>query len=156
MNGKELDVQIVKLEPMRVAVTLGFGESPEGLAIEQMLAYAQANGYEYGSAGHRVFGFNNPSPTPGSPNYGYEVWMAVGPDAQPGQDVEIKDFPGGLYAVTRVKGVDNIFPAWQKLVAWVEASQYRALNELCLEEQISAAGAPLEELELALYEPVEE
>jgi DNA gyrase inhibitor GyrI len=155
MSGKELDVRIVRLEPMNVAATLGFGESPEGAAIEQMAAYAAACGMEYGSAEHRVFGFNNPNPSEGSPNYGYEVWMVVGPEARPAKNVEIKDFAGGLFAVTRVKGVENIFPGWQKLTAWVEASKYRVRGTLCLEEQVSPPDATLEGLTLDLYEPVE-
>ena len=46
---------------------------------------------------HRLFGFNNPDPSAGSPNYGYEVWIVVDRDEMTPEDgVEIKAIPGGL------------------------------------------------------------
>ena len=74
----KLDVRIVRLEPMRVASAYGFGASPEGIAHEKMQALLRAkkllDGY---STKYRHFGFNNPSPAPGSPNYGYEIWVEI-------------------------------------------------------------------------------
>jgi hypothetical protein len=31
---------------------------------------------------HRLFGYNNPDPSPGSPNYGYDVWLTVDESTQ--------------------------------------------------------------------------
>ncbi len=150
----DLDVRIVELAPMRVASFLGFGESPEGLAIEKLMAWARPRGLLEGKP--RIFGFNNPSPSAGSPNYGYELWLAVGPEVQGDGEAQIKQFEGGRFAVTRCgPGPDVIFPAWQRLAAWVDASEYRARRDLCLEEQISRVGGPVEELMLDLYEPIE-
>ncbi|HSN76415.1 MAG TPA: GyrI-like domain-containing protein, partial [Anaerolineae bacterium] len=103
-----LDVKIVTLDPMRVASVLGFGPSPEVAAWEKLAAWAGPLGLLAGPDRPRIFGFNNPSPTPASPNYGYEFWIEVGPEVQPDGDVQIKQFGGGLYAVTRCQGVDNI------------------------------------------------
>jgi hypothetical protein len=83
----ELQVRIVQLEPMRVASALGYGESPEPQAWEKILAFAEAKGLDPGEA--RFFGFNNPSPSPGSPNYGYEQWMTVGPDVEGEEEITI-------------------------------------------------------------------
>jgi DNA gyrase inhibitor GyrI len=96
----ELDVRIVKLEPMRVASAFGFGEQPEYEAWEKILTWAKSVGIT-DFEGYRFFGFNNPSPSPGNPNYGYEQWMTVDADVQPGEGIDIKEFAGGLYAVTR-------------------------------------------------------
>jgi hypothetical protein len=70
-------MQIVKLEPLRVASAWAFGPQPEGAAWEILQTWAQARGLLHDGA--RIFGFNNPSPAPGSPNYGYEYWLEVGP-----------------------------------------------------------------------------
>ena len=77
----ELDVRIVKLEPMRVASAYGFGTSPEEEAWGKLLAWARAK--DLLNEDVRFFGFNNPNPSPGSPNYGYEQWMTVGQDVEP-------------------------------------------------------------------------
>ncbi len=71
-----LSVSIVQLPPMRVISAYGYGPQPEDLAHAQMRAFMQAQGLlpEYGTK-YRHFGFNNPSPAPGSPNYGYEIWV---------------------------------------------------------------------------------
>jgi AraC family transcriptional regulator len=83
----ELEVRIVDMEPMRVASAHGFGEHPEDLAWQRMLAFAQAQGLDTESV--RFFGFNNPNPSPGSPNYGYEQWMTVGPEVEAGGEIVI-------------------------------------------------------------------
>ena len=97
----ELAVRIVKLEPLHVASFHGFGPSPEHLAAQKLAAWAGPRGYLADLAQHRIFGFNNPNPSPGSPNYGYEFWMVVGAEVEAAGDMRILDFPGGLYAVTR-------------------------------------------------------
>ncbi len=80
----KLDVQIVRLEPMRVASAYGFGTSPEEIAHEKMQTFLKAKNLldGYGTK-YRHFGFNNPNPSPGSPNYGYEIWTEIGSDVQP-------------------------------------------------------------------------
>ena len=97
----ELNVRIVKLGPLRVASVLGYGKEPEDIAWKKLAAFAQAHGLFENLDQHRVFGFNNPSPSPGSPNYGYEFWITVDPALEAEGEVEIKAFSGGLYAVAR-------------------------------------------------------
>jgi effector-binding domain-containing protein len=134
-------VKIIQLEPMRVATALGFGTTPEILAWNKIIEYAKSNNYLGNLKSHRFFGFNNPSPSPGSPNYGYEQWITVGPEAQAGHDVTILDFAGGTYAVARCEGIENIGVAWHNLVAWQEDSQYlKPPNYFqCLEEVLNPA-----------------
>ena len=139
----DLDVRIVKLPPMRVACVNGFGEGPEGQAFEKMLEWAKAHnllGEEY-----RLFGYNNPDPSPGSPNYGYDVWMTVDESIQEDDKVRIIEFPGGLYAVTRIdvkNPWEDIPGTWKKLVEWRESSKYRHGQHQWLEEHIG----PLDEM----------
>ncbi len=152
---KELEVRMVKLEPMRVATALGFGESPEMEAWQKILTWAEKSGQLEGPYMPRFFGFNNPNPTTASPNYGYEQWMTVGPDVVGGSaDVEIKEFTGGLYAVARFKGLDHIGRMWQELVKWVEENDYEWGPEPCLEELLTPPDVPIEEYIFDLYMPV--
>jgi DNA gyrase inhibitor GyrI len=131
----EQEVRIVRLAPMQVAMSYGFGASPEGIAWDKLLSWAKSKGL-LGNAGTRFFGFNNPNPAPGSPNYGYEQWMTVAPDVAGEGDVTIKTFDGGLYAVTRCT-LDGIGEAWGQLVMWREGSRYRPAHHQWLEESIS-------------------
>ena len=148
----ELDVRVVKLEPMRVASAYGFGTSPEEEAWRKLLAWAQAKGVLTDDV--RFFGFNNPNPSPGSPNYGYEQWMTVGPDVTPEGDIRIQDFAGGLYVVTRCK-LTNIGAAWRQLVEWCEDSEHTWIMTIqCLEESITPLDTPFEEVVMDLYLPI--
>ena len=157
----DLEVKIVKLEPMHVASAHGFGESPEGDAWEKLFAWAKPKGLFDHPEQHRIFGFNNPDPTPGSPNYGYEFWIVVGPDVEPEGAVKVKEFSGGLYAVTRCEvpagGAYDAIPAtWQRLVAWCEDSKYRTATHQWLEEHLTPMDTPLEDFVLDLYAPITE
>ncbi len=156
----ELEVRIVKLEPIHVASAHGFGQEPENLAWEKLVAWSKPKGFLNDLKQHRIFGFNNPNPSPGSPNYGYEFWMVVGRDVKPEGEIEIKDFPGGLYAVTRCDVGDNpgesIPETWKKLVMWREDSKYKAANHQWLEEHISGQGVPNDRFVLDLYMPISE
>jgi DNA gyrase inhibitor GyrI len=152
----ELEVRIVKLEPMRVASVYGFGESPEGEAWEKLVAWAKPKGLLDDLEQHRIFGFNNPNPSPGSPNYGYEFWIVVGPDVEPEGEVRIQGFLGGLYAVTRCQGVDNITETWKQLVKWGADSKYKHASHQWLEEHLGPVDRSLDDLLLDLYAPIAE
>ena len=153
----DLDVRIVTLPPLRVAAFHAFGAGPEMQAWAKLETWAQAKGYMDKPGEHRIFGFNNPDPTPGSPNYGYEFWMMVGPEVQAEEGCTIKEFAGGLYAVTicPVKDAWQDIPAtWKKLVAWCESSKYRMVRHQWLEEHLSAPGQPGVEFVLDLHLPI--
>lgn len=154
-----LEVRIVNLPPMRVACINGFGDSPEGMAFEKMKAWAAA--HKLLERPYRILGYNNPDPSPGSPNYGYDVWITVDGAVQADGEARIIDFAGGLYAVTRVEvnnpGAD-IPAAWQQLVKWMEASKYHHARHQWLEEHIGLLGEVGGEqpFTLDLYLPIAE
>jgi DNA gyrase inhibitor GyrI len=150
----ELDVRIVQLEPMRVATAHGFGTGPEEEATQKIAAFMEAKGLTFEDV--RWFGFNNPDPTPGSPNYGYDVWITVGPDVQGEGEVTVKEFEGGLYAVTRFKDLNNIGQVWRQLVHWREDSPYRKGHHQWLENLLTQPGTPYQEFEFDLYLPIVE
>lgn len=147
------DIRTIELEPMHVVSALGFGESPEGEAWDLILGYAADNELEPWGEANRFFGFNNPDPTPGSPNYGYEQWITVTAPATVSPPLEAKLFPGGKYAVLRRCRLDRIGAAWKSLVAWVEDQGYEIASTeyTCLEESHTPLDQPQESWEFDLY-----
>lgn len=145
----ELSVRITRLEPMRVAATLGFGPNPEIEAWEKLLKWASAHGLL--DRPHRFFGFNNPNPVPGSPDYGYEQWMTIGSEVDADADVEIKNVEGGLYAVLPCNGIATITEDWGRLFDWVEAGPHQIDDRPCLEELLTPPERPYEEYVFDLY-----
>ena len=148
-----LDVRLVRLEPLRVASFHGFGPSPEGIAWDKLAAWAAPRGLLEEPERHRIFGFNNPSPTAGSPNYGYEFWIELQAGDSVDGETTVKEFAGGLYAVTRCQGVETITPTWQALSLWLEQSAHRFGPQQWLERHISGGDDP-EQLVLDLYLPL--
>jgi DNA gyrase inhibitor GyrI len=155
----QLEVRIIKLPPLRVACINGFGEGPEAQAFDKMKSWAKA--HDLLGKPYRLFGYNNPDPAPGSPNYGYDVWVTVDKSVQAEGDARIIDFPGGMYAVLRVEvklPSDDIGAGWQKLVKWMEGSKYHHGRHQWLEEHIG----PLDDMggsqpfTLDLYLPISE
>ena len=133
----EIEVRICTLEPMRIASFHAFGPSPELDAAAKLVAWAKPKGYLDTPGKHRIFGFNNPNPSVGSPNYGYEFWIQIEPDAEIEEDARVKEFEGGLYAITCCHGIDTITETWMKLAEWVESnSKYRFGTEEMLEEHV--------------------
>ncbi|MBL7161856.1 MAG: GyrI-like domain-containing protein [Anaerolineales bacterium] len=151
----KLDVKIVELPPMRMVSAHGFGTEPEKMAWEKLLAFALAKGLRKESELPQTFGFNNPNPSKGSPNYGYELWIPVADDVMPEGDLRVVNFEGGLYGVTQFKDLNKIGQVWQQLVKWREGSKYKHGHHQWLEEQIVASDA-FEELEFNLYLPITE
>lgn len=154
----DLDVNIVTMEPMRMASFHGFGESPELQAWGKLYRWAQSRGLFAGPGRPRILGFNNPDPSPASPNYGYEFWIELTPDTTPGpeEQLTVETFEGGRFAMTRCQGAENIGSAWRALAVWCEDSPYRPVGCRCFEAHVAplAEDLPPEDLVLDLLLPV--
>jgi AraC family transcriptional regulator len=152
-----INVNIVQLDPMRVASFHAFGSSPEDAAWAKLEAWAKPRGL-LDFTQHRVFGFNNPSPSAASPNYGYEFILTIGPEIQPDGEASLQEFPGGLYGVARIETINDpgvdIPEAWKKLSLWLEDSPYQMGRHQWLEEHIEAEGAGPLGWTLDLYIPL--
>jgi DNA gyrase inhibitor GyrI len=136
-------------------------ESPEPIAWKKILAWAEIKGLLLDPDVVRFFGFNNPNPSPESPKYGYEQWITVGPEDEAKGGVEIKEFPGGFYAVGRCKGISSIGETWKQLGRWLEGGTHKPGKHQWLEESLikpkSAAELEtlsLEDIRLDLYLPL--
>ncbi len=156
----DLIVRVVRLEPMRVACARAVSASPERDAWEKLLTWAEPRGLLQDPARYPVFGFNNPNPSPGREEYGYEFWIGVKPGAEAEGGVEVRDFPGGLYAVTTCRLVGDpagsVPAVWRSLWDWAQSHEryrWRNTHEL---EQCRNPQADEKDLELDLYLPIEE
>jgi len=152
----ELDVRIVTLPPMRMLSAYGFGKEPEGIAWEKLRPFMIKNNMLEDGKFPTTYGFNNPNPCNGSPNYGYEIWLPVEKNVQPEGDLRIIDFKGGLYGVTRFKDLNNIGDVWGELVKWREESKYRNGTHEWLEHLLDGVDQPPEEFVFDLYLPITE
>ena len=98
----------------------------------------------------------NPDPAPGSLNYGYEQWMTVGAEDAGDAGVTIKEFPGGLYAVSRCEGLQTITETWHRLATWCEGSPYVMGQHQWLEECFTPDAVRVEDYVFDLYLPIAE
>lgn len=157
----DLLVRLVKLPPLRVAYVRAVSKTPEDDAMKKIKVWAEPKGFLENPAKHMLFGYNNPSPSPGKDEYGYEFIVTVGPEVEPEGDIQIKAIPGGLYAVTRCKGVKSIYETWMALFKWLENSEYELDKERWasptmpgLEEHINPHETRHSEYLLDLYLPI--
>jgi len=150
----EAHIRIVTLKPARVAGCRAVGEHPERDAFNTLLSWAKDQGLA-GRSDSRFFGFDNPGPAKNKTEYGYEVWMTVGPDVRASGKIEIKDFPGGQYAVKQTS-LPRIGDAWREIVAWCKQSPYAESSRQCLEEHLALPiDTPPESVLLDLYLPID-
>ena len=151
-------VRIVELEPLRVVAALGFGPSPEEEAWRLIEAFAEDHGLDMWSGEHRFFGFNNPDPSPGSPNYGYEQWMTVPADVTAEAPYEIKHVPAGRYVALGFTGLEQIGANWKHLIGWFEEHGHAlpADRERCLEELHTSTDQAPETWRFDLYVGLED
>jgi DNA gyrase inhibitor GyrI len=154
------DVRVVNLPAMKGIRFNGFGKNPENQAWTKLETWAKGNGLWDNS--HRFFGYNNPDPSPGSPNYGYDALVTVDDTIKTERDAQLIDMPGGFFAVATVQAGpqgEGIFEAWQELNRWVENSKYRSdcCHRQWLEESMTLIN-PLSDgsFILDLYLPIAE
>jgi DNA-binding transcriptional ArsR family regulator len=165
---EDLFVQVIELEPMRVASVRVFSESPENDAWEKLHAWAEPQGLLDDQINHPVFGFNNPNPSPGQKEYGYEFWIRVGAYFKGENEIEAKDYDGGLFAVTTCKPWVEIHSdfakehgpflvSWKKLMDWVILSEKYEIDNSrqCLEKPHDQTVS-FKDLVLDLYQPIKE
>ncbi|MFW9905093.1 MAG: effector binding domain-containing protein [Candidatus Thorarchaeota archaeon] len=156
----DLDVRIVTLEPMRVASVHVISKNPENDAWAKIQIWADRYVLLDDTKKHPVFGFNNPDPSPGKEEYGYEFWIKIPPEIQPEGEIKEKNFRGGLYASTTTRLFadpgSNIIPAWKKLAKWVKNSNKYDFGSHRWLERIINPTSPPEDLVLDLLCPIKE
>jgi AraC family transcriptional regulator len=155
LSSIPVDIRIIKLPAFRVASYRAMSKHPEKDAWKVLDKWAQENRLLNEATSSGLFGFDNPGPSKDKPVYGYEVWMRVGADVVESGDIKIKDFPGGLYAVTRTY-LPTIGENWQRMVNWRKKSPYKHGSHQWLEQPLSPHGTPDDSILLDLYLPIAE
>lgn len=150
-----LKVEIEELDGFDYLRFHGFGESPETLAAEKLTAWAEPRGL-LDTPQNPIYGFNNPNPSKGSPNYGYEFWLVVDPARDDVGEMEALHFDGGLYAVAVSETGPEIGEIWGKLVKWREGSKYHHASHQWMEKALTFTTATFETMRLGLYLPITE
>ncbi|MFX1521811.1 MAG: effector binding domain-containing protein [Promethearchaeota archaeon] len=92
-------IKLVELNPMRVASFQYVGENPELNAFKELTKWVQGKNLLSKNVRYHFFGFNNPIPTENNSVYGYEVWFPLDDDFEGDDEIKIKEFKGGLFAV---------------------------------------------------------
>jgi len=153
-----LEVKIVRLDPMRIASARAISEEPEHEAWLKLQAWAEPRGLLGDLEKYPVFGFNNPNPSEDRKEYGYEFWIKVDDDVESDDEIRVLEFQGGRYAVTTCKLIDdpngNMPEVWMKLYEWVKESEYEWQKTQELEKPHDLSSAD-EDLLLDLYLPIE-
>ncbi len=150
----ELEVRFIDLEPMRVASFKAVSESPEHEAFQMLYDWAHPRGLLNDLEKHPIFGFDNPRPTEGRKEYGYEFWVKVG-DGYEEDGVTLKDVPPARYAVTTCRSLKDIGRDWMRLWEWTKAKGIEMDDAECLEKTHDPMASD-EELVLDLYLPIKE
>lgn len=142
---------IRELPEMTVASFVCRGAHPEMMALEKMRAWAASHGIL--DLPYRIFGFNNPNPSKGNPEYGYEVWITV-PQGFACDDATIKVIPPKTYAIMEAT-LSEIEISWRHFVKWLNLGKYEYGGGNCLEEHLTdMEDWGKKEMEFDLYLPV--
>jgi hypothetical protein len=102
-------LKITRLEPCKVASFHAKDSlTPEDEVFTLFGNWAEANGLLEKHRFLPVLGFNNPWGAEGKPR-GYEIWCFLeGLGEVDLSGVTVRDFPGGLFGVTTIPGIDVI------------------------------------------------
>jgi DNA gyrase inhibitor GyrI len=151
------EIRMETLEPMQVACFRATGKEPEHESLGYLKRWVLRQGVRDPGA-VRIFGFDvDVSDADRKKGLrGYEAWASVPAGVRPSEGVEIRSFPGGRYAVLRVRNplVDpfaRIPPAWEHLWEWARKNDdLEPATGPCLEEEIQGDRT----IDLDLYLPV--
>ncbi len=139
------DIKVLKnLEPVRVAYYCYYGREPENGAFSVMSDWLRRSGMSFEKDKLRIFGFNNPDPSSGQAEYGYEVWVTIADNIEVNDSlVKTKMVDGGLYAVCGVRNLvgggdgAEISTTWQRFSQWISESKYVIADHQWLEEHLN-------------------
>jgi hypothetical protein len=125
-----------------------FSSSPEEKAWAAMEGWAGPKGYLVKDAPVEIYGYNNPNPSAGSPNYGYE-FLVVAEDLSGAP--EVVTLTGGKYLIAPFEGDDptTLAEAWKALVEQAERDGHSHGTHQWLEKHTPPG------LNITLYLPIQ-
>ncbi len=146
-------VRLVTIPRLEAVLSHADGAHPETAAHTPLLAWARPHGLLDDPGVVMLLGRNNPCPTPGRPDYGYDSMLAAAGPLPAAPGLEPATIPPGTWAVVRCS-LANITERWGFLYAWVRASGREpcghGLEELLTEVDESRPHATVLDLWLPL------
>ena len=151
---ENLQVHFETLPPMRIVSFHVISKTPENDASKKMQKWMKENNIFFDSDSHPTFGFDNPKPTRGKEEYGYEFWLKVDDDFEPKDDVKVKDIPSFQYVVTTSWRLTDVGRDWKHLDRWIKEHNYEIIRDTPCLERAHISGVAEEELILDLMVPI--
>ena len=146
-------VRLVTIPSLCAVVSHGHGRHPEMAAHERLMAWARLHGLPGDPATCLRLGRNNPRPTPGQADYGYDSMLAAVGDLPEPEGLARATVPGGTWAVVRCT-LANIGERWEHLYRWVREHRHEpaghGLEELLTEPDESRPAATVLDLWLPI------
>ena len=152
-----LKVEIVKLPDTKVIAIQALGKEPETKAIQKMDNWLKKHNFSKKEL--MIYGFNNPDPTPGKEEYGYEFYIPTDLNIEEDDTIKIKQMKGGTFAVTEchvIEDFEQIGRSWKELVALVKEQPDYGFGECFWYEHHPIPLPGSEGFILNLYLPVVE
>ena len=126
MNEK---IKLERVKSMRAAYFHALSEAPEDDAWKKAGSWAKEKELLKKDSEVRIFG-RNTYPTKNPEPHGYGYFITITPNITINEDISIRIIPGGLYAVSRCEGVEQIGETWVNLWKWVDESEYEFIGEI--------------------------
>ncbi|MFW9946866.1 MAG: GyrI-like domain-containing protein [Candidatus Odinarchaeota archaeon] len=126
MNEK---IKLERVKSMRAVYFHALSETPESDAWEKAESWAERRDLLKKESDVRIFG-RNTYPTKDPEPHGYGYFITITPNISINEDLTTRIIPGGLYAVLRCEGVEQIGENWADLWNWVDESEYKFIGEI--------------------------
>ncbi|MDA3852084.1 MAG: effector binding domain-containing protein [Spirochaetaceae bacterium] len=139
-----MNVEIKELPQATQMAFQAFGVEPESQAWQKLEQWVKEKNFPL-EENSEIYGFNNPDPTAGNQQYGYEFRLTLPEDFKAAAKDEIINYPGGKYSTASfvLKTGEEIPKAWAILSDWFESSEYKKGNHQWLERH-NIKGMPVE------------
>ena len=127
MNDK-IKIRLEKIKTVRATYFHVLSDNPEEDAWKKAGKWAEEKGLLEKESKLRIFG-RKTYPTKNPEPHGYGFFLTITPDIKVEKDISIRLIPGGLYAVVRCEGLEQLVATWPELWKWVGKSEYKYIGE---------------------------
>ncbi len=124
----KINIKLEKSNTMRAAFFYEFSKAPEEDSWKKAYVWAEKKGLLKKYKETRIFG-KNIYPTENPEPHGYGFYVTITPDIKFESNIIVRLIPGGLYAVVRCEGFEQMGLAWPMLWDWVKNSEYEYIGE---------------------------
>lgn len=122
------NIQLKSIKSERAVYFHALSETPEEDAWNKTEEWAKKKGLFEKTSKIRILGCNT-YPTENPEPHGYGYFIIIPPNLEIEKSTTIRIIPGGLYAVLRCEGIENITEKWATLWKWVNDSKYEYIGE---------------------------